>query len=183
MGRARNVAGDRIRTGTVHADQGILSPRCLPFHHSGAGPEPNDGSDAGSNLGAPPPPRTHLTVTPGAYYRWDVYALVEIKGKQYRVSPGTEIVVDRLSAAQAESFDLDSVLLLSDGRDVRVGNPYVADARVRARVAGEERGRKIRVSTYRRRKRTQRTRGHRQRYTRLVIEDVVAGAAGEAAAS
>ncbi len=111
-----------------------------------------------------------------------MYALVEIKGKQYRVSPGTEIVVDRLSAAQ-ESFDLDSVLLLSDGHDVLVGNPYVADARVRARVAGEERGRKIRVSTYRRRKRTQRTRGHRQRYTRLLIEDVVAGAAGEAAAS
>ena len=113
-----------------------------------------------------------------------MYALVEIKGKQYRVSPGTEIVVDRLPA-QTESFDpgsldpdsfeLDSVLLLSDGQDVRVGDPYVAEARVRARVAGQERGRKIRVSTYRRRKRTQRTRGHRQRYTRLMIEDVIAG--------
>ena len=111
-----------------------------------------------------------------------MYALVEIKGKQYRVSPGAEIVVDRLSTAQAESIDLDSVLLLSDGQDVLVGDPYVADARVRARVAGHERGKKIRVSTYRRRKRTQRTRGHRQHYTRLMIEDVAAGAAGESAA-
>ena len=105
-----------------------------------------------------------------------MYALVEIKGKQYRVSPGTEIVVDRLSEPEAESLELDSVLLLSDGTDVVVGDPYVADARVRARVAGEERGKKIRVATYRRRKRTQRTQGHRQRYTRLMIEDVVAGA-------
>lgn len=99
------------------------------------------------------------------------------------MSPGTEIVVDRLAAPPAESLDLDSVLLVSDGKDVLVGDPYVADARVRARVAGEERGKKIRVSTYRRRKRTQRTQGHRQRYTRLMIEDVVAGASREAAAS
>jgi len=156
--------------------------------------ERSDGSVIGSNLvdfaaGSP-----HLTATPAAYYRSGVYALVEIKGKQYRVSPGTEIVVDRLPAqadsvgrdslgrdsvgrdsAERGSFELDSVLLLSDGQDVRVGDPYVAEARVRARVTGQERGRKIRVSTYRRRKRTQRTRGHRQRYTRLMIEDVVAG--------
>ncbi len=101
-----------------------------------------------------------------------MYALVEIKGKQYRVRPGTEVVVDRLAAPPAESLDLDSVLLLSDGARVLIGDPYVAGARVRARVAGEERGRKLRVATYRRRKRTQRTIGHRQRFTRLVIETV-----------
>lgn len=105
-----------------------------------------------------------------------MYALVEIKGKQYRVSPGTELVVDRLAEPEEESLDLDSVLLLSDGDRILVGDPYVADARVRARVAGEERGTKLRVATYRRRKRTRRTRGHRQRYTRLVIEDVSVGA-------
>ena len=99
-----------------------------------------------------------------------MYALVEIKGKQYRVRPGIEIVVDRLSEPETESLDLESVLLLSDGTDIRIGDPYVAHARVRARVAGEERGKKLRVVTYRRRKRTQRTQGHRQRYTRLVIE-------------
>lgn len=104
-----------------------------------------------------------------------MYALVEIKGKQYRVHPGAEIVVDRLSEPESESLDLDSVLLLSDGNDVVVGDPYVADAKVRARVIGEERGKKIKVSTYRRRKRTQRTQGHRQRYTRLAIEDVITG--------
>lgn len=80
--------------------------------------------------------------------------------------------MDRLAAQAAESLDLDSVLLLSDGAQVLIGDPYVAGARVRARVAGEERGRKIRVATYRRRKRTQRTLGHRQRFTRLVIEAV-----------
>ena len=106
-----------------------------------------------------------------------MYALVEIKGKQYRVRPGAEIVVDRLAEPAAEPLDLDSVLLLSDGGRVLIGEPYVADARVRARVVGEERGMKLRVATYRRRKRTQRTIGHRQRFTRLVIEDVVVDAA------
>ncbi|CAI8040375.1 50S ribosomal protein L21 [Geodia barretti] len=85
--------------------------------------------------------------------------MVEIKGKQYRVRPGTEIVVDRLSEPETESLDLESVLLLADGTDIRVGDPYVAHARVRARVAGEERGKKLRVVTYRRRKRTQRDSG------------------------
>lgn len=120
--------------------------------------------DAGSNR--------HLTATARPYYGCGVYALVEIKGKQYRVRPGAEVVVDRLAAPPAESLDLDSVLLLSDGARVLIGDPYVAGARVRARVAGEERGRKLRVATYRRRKRTQRTIGHRQRFTRLVIETV-----------
>ena len=106
-----------------------------------------------------------------------VYALVEIKGKQYRVRPGAEIVVDRMAAPAEETLDFDSVLLLSDGDRVRVGDPYVADVRVRARVSGQERGKKLRVATYRRRKRTQRTIGHRQRFTRLVIEDVVDDAA------
>ena len=115
-----------------------------------------------------------------SYYRVGVYALVEIKGKQYRVSPGMEIVVDRLSEPEDESLDLDSVLLLSDGDRILIGDPYVADARVRARVAGEERGKKLRVTTYRRRKRTQRTQGHRQRFTRLVIEDVLVDVADEA---
>lgn len=89
-------------------------------------------------------------------------------------------MVDRLSEAEDESLYLDSVLLLSDGDRILVGDPYVADARVRARVAGEERGKKIRVTTYRRRKRTQRTQGHRQRFTRLVIEDVLVDAAADA---
>ena len=127
------------------------------------------------------PHPTHLTARPVRTTVVPVYALVEIKGKQYRVRPGTEIVVDRLSEPETESLDLESVLLLSDGTDIRVGDPYVAHARVRARVAGEERGKKLRVVTYRRRKRTQRTQGHRQRYTRLVIEDVVLDAAKAAA--
>lgn len=105
-----------------------------------------------------------------------VYALVEIKGKQYRVSPGAELLVDRLEQPEEASVELDSVLVLSDGDRILVGDPYVADARVRARVVGEERGVKIRVATYRRRKRTHRTQGHRQRFTRLMIEDVVTGA-------
>ena len=104
-----------------------------------------------------------------------VYALVEIKGKQYRVSPGTELMVDRLSESEEASVELNSVLLFSDGDKILVGTPYVAGVSVRARVAGEERGAKIRVATYRRRKRTQRTYGHRQRFTRLVIEDVAVG--------
>ena len=109
-------------------------------------------------------PDVHLTGELARTTLPGVYALVEIKGKQYRVSPGAELLVDRLEEPEEASVELDSVLLLSDGDRILVGDPYVADARVRVRVAGEERGAKLRVATYRRRKRTHRTQGHRQRF-------------------
>jgi len=108
-----------------------------------------------------------------------MYALVEIQGKQYRVEPGVTITVDRLYApeesAEAVTVEFDSLLLVSDDAGIRLGAPYVTGGKVRARIADQFRGRKILVYKYKKRKNYRRRRGHRQQYTRLVIEEIIAG--------
>lgn len=104
-----------------------------------------------------------------------MYAIVETGGHQYKVSPGMHIDVERIDAAAGDTLDLDRVLLVADEGEPKVGQPTVAGARVRARVVGEVLGDKIVVFRYKPKSRYRRKTGHRQRYTRLVIEEIVAG--------
>ena len=69
-----------------------------------------------------------------------MYAIVESGGKQYRVSEGDEITVEKLSASVGDKVELDKVLLLNDDKEVKVGTPYVDGAKVLAEVTGEGRG-------------------------------------------
>ena len=108
-----------------------------------------------------------------------MYALVEIKGKQYRVEPGVTITVDRVNlppdSEEAAPVEFESLLLVSDENGVRIGAPYLKGGKVKARVADHFRGRKVIVFKYKRRKNYRRKRGHRQHYTRLLIEEIVPG--------
>jgi large subunit ribosomal protein L21 len=92
-------------------------------------------------------------------------------GRQYRVQPGDVVRLERLST-DAGSITFDRVLLVEDGSDVRVGTPTVDGVTVDATVLGELKGTKLRVSTYRAKKRTRRTIGHRQRYTQIRIDAI-----------
>jgi len=103
------------------------------------------------------------------------YAIVEIGGSQRRVSPGDRIRVQRLDAAGGESVTLEKVLVIQSGEAVRVGTPYVAGATVTAKVLGEIKGRKVLVFKKKRRKQYRRTRGHRQIFTSLQIDEIRAG--------
>lgn len=98
-----------------------------------------------------------------------MYAVVKTGGKQYRVRPGEMIRVERLAVEPGDAVDLDQVLLITDGADVRVGNPVVTGATVRARVIGHERGDKVIVFKYKSKVRYRRKQGHRQNYTKLAI--------------
>ncbi|HLT57156.1 MAG: 50S ribosomal protein L21 [Limnochordales bacterium] len=102
------------------------------------------------------------------------YAIVETGGKQHRVAEGDTICVEKLPAAAGEQVRLDRVLLVNRDGQVRVGAPTVEGAAVIARVAGHGRGRKILVFKYRPKKRYRRRYGHRQPFTRLVIEKIEA---------
>lgn len=73
-----------------------------------------------------------------------MYAVVEISGRQYRVSPGDEILVEKLEKAKGDSFDVP-VLLISDESGVRVGSPHVEGAKVSAQVLGESKGEKLTI--------------------------------------
>ncbi len=103
-----------------------------------------------------------------------MYAIIRTGGKQYRVSPGDSIEVEKLPLEVGETVELDQVLLVTDGAGIQVGQPLVAGARVRATVTRQALGRKVIVFKYKNKNRYRRTRGHRQQQTRLRIDEIVA---------
>lgn len=102
-----------------------------------------------------------------------MYAVIEVGGKQYRVSEGENIEVERLPLEVGKSLTIDRVLLLGGDGQLEVGTPTVKGARVKARVTEHGRGRKVIVFKFRPRSGYQRKHGHRQEYTRLAIESIV----------
>jgi large subunit ribosomal protein L21 len=104
------------------------------------------------------------------------YAIVEHGGKQYRVSPGDELMVERTQPDLKQGDDLvfERVMLVSQGDAVRVGQPVVDGAVVRSQVVAPVRGEKIIVFKKKRRKGYKRTQGHRQDYYRVRVEAIEA---------
>ena len=100
-----------------------------------------------------------------------MYAIVETGGKQYKVEVGEAVFVEKLEVAESESYTFDKVLLVS-GDKVKVGSPYVKGATVTAKVEKQGRGQKIVIFKYRPKKHSASKKGHRQSYTKLVIESI-----------
>jgi len=92
---------------------------------------------------------------------------------QYRVEPDQTVRVDLLEVEPGSAIELNEVLLIGDGDEVKVGTPLVAGATVRAEVLGDIKGEKIIVFKYRNKKRYRRRTGHRQKYTRIKIREIV----------
>ena len=109
-----------------------------------------------------------------------IYAVIETGGKQYKVSPGQTIDVERLEVAEGKTVDLDRVLLIGDGKRVTVGAPTVDGAKVVATSQGEGKGDKVIVFKYKPKVRYRKKTGHRQFYTRLVIDKIVEPGAAKA---
>jgi large subunit ribosomal protein L21 len=99
---------------------------------------------------------------------------VETGGKQYKVSPGQTIEVDRL-AVEGDSIELDRVYLVAEGDKVTLGRPTIAGAKVIADVVGEGKKDKVIVFKFKPKVRYRRKKGHRQPYTRLAIKEIVVG--------
>lgn len=100
------------------------------------------------------------------------YAIVQSGGKQYKAVEGATIEVDRLPLEVGEKLDLSEVLLISDEGKITVGTPTVAGASVSATVADQFKAPKIIVFKYKSRQRYRVKQGHRQQYTRLMIEKI-----------
>ena len=101
-------------------------------------------------------------------------AIIETGGKQYKVFPGKTVDVERLGAAEGSTVELDKVLLVSDGQNVKTGTPVLQGAKVIATSKGEYKGRKIVVFKFKSKTRYRNKRGHRQLYTRLLVDKIVA---------
>jgi len=102
-----------------------------------------------------------------------MYAIIETGGKQYKVTPGQTIDVERLDVAEGSTVDLDRVLLIAQGDRITVGSPTVSGAKVVATSQGEGKAKKIIVFKYKPKVRYRKKTGHRQSYTRLAIDKIV----------
>ncbi len=104
-----------------------------------------------------------------------MYAIIRDRGMQYRVEQGQVLTLDLIENAEAGSqIELNEVLLVGSDDTTQVGAPLVAGALVRAEILGERKGDKIVVFRYRNKKRFRRRTGHRQRYTQVRINEIVA---------
>jgi large subunit ribosomal protein L21 len=103
------------------------------------------------------------------------YAIVKTGGKQYRVSPGDVLDVELLTAEEGSTTQLDDVLAVSRDGDVQFGTPNVEGARVIVQVQSHYKDKKIIVYKYKPKTRYRRKRGHRQNYTRVLVQDIETG--------
>lgn len=101
-----------------------------------------------------------------------MYAVVKTGGKQYRVSAGTKIKVEQLTAEVGSEVTLDQVLMIAEDGSVKLGTPLLPGAAVKAKVLSQGRGDKIIIFKMRRRKHYRKTQGHRQNFTELEITGI-----------
>lgn len=101
-----------------------------------------------------------------------MYAIIETGGKQYKVQSGDILHIEKLDAAEESLVTFDKVLAVHNGKTLKLGNPHVKGATVEARVLKNGKGKKIAVFTYRPKKGSKRTVGHRQPYTKVQIETI-----------
>jgi len=110
-----------------------------------------------------------------------MYAVVSSGGKQYRVEPGSTLIVERLAADAGATITFDRVLLVGDGEAITVGTPTVSGAMVSGTVIGEELGPKIVVFKFKQKVKYRRRTGHRQHLTRVRIDGITANGRTESA--
>ena len=100
------------------------------------------------------------------------YAVIKTGGKQYRVSTGDILEIDKLPQLKESVVTFEDVLLWVTGDQVKIGKPVLSDVKVRAKILEQKKGEKIRVSKFKAKSRYRRTIGFRPLLTKVVIEDI-----------
>ncbi|WP_370217133.1 50S ribosomal protein L21 [Thalassolituus sp.] len=101
-----------------------------------------------------------------------MYAVVVTGGKQYRVEEGQTLKAEKLEVATGENVELEKVLLIGNGDDVKIGAPVVEGAKVTAEVVNHGRHKKVKIMKFKRRKHHMKQMGHRQWFTELKITSI-----------
>lgn len=102
------------------------------------------------------------------------YAVIKTGGKEYKAQIGATLKVEKLAIESGNDVEFDSVLMTVDGDNINIGAPFLSGIKVKATVSAHGRGEKIRVIKFKRRKGYKRTQGHRQDFTEVKINDIVA---------
>ncbi|OFX22159.1 MAG: 50S ribosomal protein L21 [Bacteroidetes bacterium GWA2_31_9b] len=103
-----------------------------------------------------------------------MYAIVEIAGQQFKVEKDSKIFVHRLQGEEGTTVDFEKVLLLDNDGKVKIGTPTVNGAKVSAKILSHDKGDKVIVFKKKRRKGYQKKNGHRQSFTRIQIQEIIA---------
>ena len=106
-----------------------------------------------------------------------MYAVFTTGGKQYRATTGDILKIEKLDAEKGATVELDQVLMVGEGEDVKVGTPYLKGGKVTAKVVDQGRGEKVKILKFKRRKHHMKRMGHRQDYTQIEITGIAASAA------
>lgn len=101
-----------------------------------------------------------------------MYAIVRTGGKQYQVASGDQVRVEKLEGSVGDSIDLNDVLMVADGEEIKIGQPVLDNAKVTATIAEQGKEKKVIIFKKKRRKGYRLKKGHRQSYTALKIEDI-----------
>lgn len=112
-----------------------------------------------------------------------MYAVVEIKGMQFKVQPESTVKVPKTDVETGKKVSFDRVLFINSGKKQLIGNPIIKGAKVEGTVVEHGKDRKVIVFKKKRRKRYKRTRGHRQQYTTIQIDKIVTNGKKKSAAS
>jgi large subunit ribosomal protein L21 len=104
-----------------------------------------------------------------------MYAIIENAGRQYKVSPGDTIKIQKLENSKGTEINFDRVLVVATDESISVGTPIVRNTTVKAEILGNEKDRKVLIFKKKPRKGHKKLRGHRQNYTVLKITDIVQG--------
>lgn len=115
-----------------------------------------------------------LAIHENATIRYAMYAIVEISGKQYKVEEGRYVDVDLQGAEPGAKLNFDQVLMIANGKDIKVGQPTVAGASIAATLLKNDKEKKIIVYKMKPKKGTRKKQGHRQQYSRLMIDKIAA---------
>lgn len=102
-----------------------------------------------------------------------MYAIVEVKGKQYKVEKGQNILIEYLGEDAKESPEIKTLLLKKDDETVVVGTPYVENVKVSSKIVESLKGDKVIIGKHKRRKDYRRKTGHRHKYHKITIEDII----------
>jgi large subunit ribosomal protein L21 len=151
----------------------LNAPKSLKTAKNSGSAGPCDGQ-----LPVTPAVRTlHALFWPGSPGRSGVrgpmYAVISTGGKQYRVSEGSVLRVEKLTAEAGANVEFDQVLLVGQGDSVKIGSPFLSGGKVVATVQGHGKGDKVRIVKFRRRKHYLRQGTHRQPYTEVKVTSIV----------
>ncbi|NOY35583.1 MAG: 50S ribosomal protein L21 [bacterium] len=103
----------------------------------------------------------------------DKFAVIQTGGKQYLVTEGQVLKIEKIKdGKEGKAITFDEILLVVDGKDIKIGAPFVSGAKVTATIEGDERGKKITVLRYKSKTRYSKKKGHRQTYTKITITSI-----------